>query len=124
VNQHFGYPLRCGHLTNLTRNHRLAGYVHIVLKRELREKLDSLRVSTPTRLESYADVISRLVQERIGVNTRSKHAISKSKGVDTSKSSVNTQKPTRVSRESPKSPESLMGLSLEEAVELKLAGKI
>jgi hypothetical protein len=88
----------------------------LVLKRETRDRLDRLKVSTPTRAESYQDVILRILDNIEGVNTHDKQPNPKPEGVDTHKKSVNTFKP--------KSRKDLSAMSLEEAVELKLAGKI
>jgi hypothetical protein len=87
----------------MVRRHKEAGYVHIVLKKNLRDRLDRLRVSTPGGKESFASTIARLLDElelARGVNTKTTEPVKR----------VNTKTRTRIAGVNTR------GVSLEDAV--------
>lgn len=63
----------------LTRNHKEAGYVSLVIKRELRDELDKLRVKTPWGKETRPDVIRRLIKKVTTPTEEPRQPISKRK---------------------------------------------
>ena len=94
-------------LRALVKNHKKSGWRHILVRKELWDQLDKMRVLTPDGKEALGSVIGRLISNSPKIERVNTQEEKSARGVNTKKGRVNTPR-RALSKE----------ISLEDAVNL------